>query len=754
MLNVSRISLQLSQNTHTGLQLKRCWQYASNGDASLTISAGINRGGFPMESIARKFLVVRAIAVSLAAMTASCIIVPTGTSVSGSIESSKLESLVGSKKAQVLTKVGMPTYLLVSPKMRESYYLYDYDISNHSFRGGLIPNAATFLWPVGGNVTRKGGKLCYLIAFDTNQNMVRYEIKDARQSDNPVETNADKSWLDEPSADCQEYIWDSKELSEMLDVDLTTNVEGLAPLRMLAMEGDPAAAIALTWGTGDITSLKALALNGETHAASGLYDELSRDSQTIVEAWRYLCVAANKGDGKAQEKMGFWYRTTVKRYPNISELQQIAEETDIYPDNRIAYMWYTLSDANGNPDALRIRAYTVRDMTPEEIGQAEQMVRDWKPGDCPSAEHRLGPPGLQSRAEQDDAKTAIEIASLMGTPTLLKSQTEGGNTNAAFVIYLQLSSERRTTSDAWKWLCMIANSGHGEAQRTLGNWHRTLTWQSGTERLEWLRDEVGIQPDNRIAYMWYTLAGANGNLSALSQRKVFLEAGMTPEEIGQAEQMVRDWKPGDCPSAEHRLGMPGETGAIRALAENGDRGAAILIARYAKEFGPLNSLAEKGDYEAAHVLAAEFDDYSYLRTLGKEGDPTVAFEQYLNFRNRGEPSEFSAAWNWLCLAANAGYSKAQAEVGFWHRSSSWGGWNEDGLELLRKVGVRPDNRTAYMWYTLAVSTGGESTRHARDYYVAELVTDVEIFQAEQMAKDWKPGDCPSAEHRLSVPGET
>ena len=32
------------------------------------------------------------------------------------------------------------------------------------------------------------------------------------------------------------------------------------------------------------------------------------------------------------------------------------------------------------------------DMTPDEITQAQQMVRDWKPGDCPSAVHRLGPP--------------------------------------------------------------------------------------------------------------------------------------------------------------------------------------------------------------------------------------------------------------------------------------------------------------------------------------------------------------------------
>jgi len=212
---------------------------------------------------------------------------------------------------------------------------------------------------------------------------------------------------------------------------------------------------------------------------------------------------------------------------------------------------------------------------------------------------------------------------------------------------------------------------------------------------------------------------------------------------------------GDGGSAIVLARLTGETtGTLRALAETGDRDAAILLARHANEFGPLTSLAEKGDPVAAHIFAVELGDYSYLRRLAKEGGPVVAYEQYLEYRNASESSEFSAAWIWLCSAANAGYSKAQAEVGFWHRSNSWDNWrdwNEKGLNRLQKLGFQPDNRIAYMWYTLAVATGGESTRQARDFYVAELLTEVEISQAEQMARDWKPGDCPSAEHRLSVP---
>ncbi len=129
---------------------------------------------------------------------------------------------------------------------------------------------------------------------------------------------------------------------------------------------------------------------------------------------------------------------------------------------------------------------------------------------------------------------------------------KNGDGTAAYALYWQLSGERQTFAEAWRWLCLAANGGHGEAQRSVGNRHRTLTWQSEIERLGWLRDDVGIQQDNRVAYMWYTLADSSGDLSAIWMR-ASIESDMAPDEIAQAEQMARDWKPGDCPSVEHLL---------------------------------------------------------------------------------------------------------------------------------------------------------------------------------------------------------
>jgi hypothetical protein len=223
-------------------------------------------------------------------------------------------------------------------------------------------------------------------------------------------------------------------------------------------------------------------------------------------------------------------------------------------------------------------------------------------------------------------------------------------------------------------------------------------------------------------------------------------------EFGDTEGLRVLAETRDIEAAKELVRITGETNrSVSRAADDGDLAAAILLARHANDSAPIRALAESGDYEAAHILAAEFHESSYLQKRAEEGDVVAAYALYRQSRNRTEPSEVIAGWRWLCVAANTGYSKAQAEIGYWHLEKTreiWQGWNEEELELMREVGVRSDNRTAYMWYALAASKGDESVRDAMDYYLPEQLSEAEIVRAEQMVREWKPGDCPSSTQRL------
>jgi hypothetical protein len=197
----------------------------------------------------------------------------------------------------------------------------------------------------------------------------------------------------------------------------------------------------------------------------------------------------------------------------------------------------------------------------------DYTVKDHREGDNCTNEFASQLAGTRTRSV--DVTAAIELAELRGNLAQLEQLATEGNPPAAdalndvhnFAYYKHLSSKREMFTKAWGILCKIANDGYGKAQSEVGYWHKSSAWSAwkGTanNRLPWLK-EIGIEPNNRIAFMWYELAVLNGDSTAVAGRG-YVAADMTAEEIAQAEQMVRDWKPGDCPSAENRLGAPGET---------------------------------------------------------------------------------------------------------------------------------------------------------------------------------------------------
>ena len=87
--------------------------------------------------------------------------------------------------------------------------------------------------------------------------------------------------------------------------------------------------------------------------------------------------AAEQGHAEAQHALGLMYRYKV---------------AGVRQDMVIAYMLWNLAAANGNKNAAEQRAAVSRQMTQEQIEEAQALSRTWKPGTALPTESRSGTP--------------------------------------------------------------------------------------------------------------------------------------------------------------------------------------------------------------------------------------------------------------------------------------------------------------------------------------------------------------------------
>jgi hypothetical protein len=85
--------------------------------------------------------------------------------------------------------------------------------------------------------------------------------------------------------------------------------------------------------------------------------------QKLAVSW--FRKAAEQGHAGAQHALGLMYRYHVAGMPQ---------------DVVIAYMLWNLAAANGNANATEQRAAVARQMTQEQIEEAQALSRTWKPG--------------------------------------------------------------------------------------------------------------------------------------------------------------------------------------------------------------------------------------------------------------------------------------------------------------------------------------------------------------------------------------
>lgn len=342
------------------------------------------------------------------------------------------------------------------------------------------------------------------------------------------------------------------------------------------------------------------------------------------------------------------------------------------------------------------------------------------------------PTYVKELAQIGDRDAAFLIARKYNDPTYVKRLAQKGDKEAAFLVVRKFNDPTYVKE--------LAQKGDREAAFILAARYRD---PSGLRVLASHGDETAAV---KLASEFQDLTALRG----LAEQGDVDAAHLLAIDFNDLAPLKELAKRGNREAAKELVKLTGKSfGPLEKLAENGDLAAAVFIARNAKELKPLISLAKTRDSEAARILEDEFNVYIFLERDAEIGDSSAAYELYQRLRKRRNSTV--DAWRWLCFAANSGYANAQAEIGSWFRSTTWEiwkDWNENSIDLLRYIGVEPDNQIAYMWYTLAISNGDKSALTVRDCCITRKLSNNEIARANLMAREWKPGDCPSAHSRL------
>ena len=80
------------------------------------------------------------------------------------------------------------------------------------------------------------------------------------------------------------------------------------------------------------------------------------------KGFNYLLKAAEKGHPYSQHMVGLLYAQAGTDFDNIQ-----------------SYKWLTYAIKSGTPETKELRKQLVAKMTPEQIQEAKQLVKDWQP---------------------------------------------------------------------------------------------------------------------------------------------------------------------------------------------------------------------------------------------------------------------------------------------------------------------------------------------------------------------------------------
>jgi hypothetical protein len=181
-----------------------------------------------------------------------------------------------------------------------------------------------------------------------------------------------------------------------------------------------------------------------------------------------------------------------------------------------------------------------------------------------------------------------------------------------------------------------------------------------------------------------------------------------------------------------------EPAPLRALVDEGNE---EVLEQIPDERTLLEALAAGGDAKAAVALAVQYKDFTGADRLAKDVDAKDAFALFYLLDLSGGHEQ--GALRWLCRAANERQFSAMQLLARWHDTRETLFYKR--RIWLQKAGVEPDDAVAFMWGSLM--TEGYPASH-QAISTNERISSADMARGEQLAKDWRPGDCPSPMYRI------
>ncbi len=298
--------------------------------------------------------------------------------------------LIGKHKSEIEELYGTPQWTITDGDIQYWLYREWKDIDLHLLLVRSIESISLTSHP------------CLRLTFDDSDLLQKVEVSHVKSEQ---QNNEGEQFL----SVCHSTFWTAEELSSILKIQLTKSKGGdkdsafrlanefhyTAEIKKLANNGDRSAVFLLAEEFGELVPLSILAAKGDREAiAIKAYLEYHNDSfsgmnyEEILELaesgnieaqyqlyhhpsttnkLHWLCHAADLGNHEARYRLGelYWFSAKGRSKNTIQ-----------------AYKWYKLSALSHWQRARDAVKYTKKEMSVDEVKQAEELFLDWVPGTC------------------------------------------------------------------------------------------------------------------------------------------------------------------------------------------------------------------------------------------------------------------------------------------------------------------------------------------------------------------------------------